>query len=47
MTALSINTMPLWGVCLFTVLMVLGSIACGYWAGTVRRKGSDLSLIHI
>lgn len=37
----SINTMPLWEVCLFTVAMVLVSIACGYWAGTIRRKGSE------
>jgi hypothetical protein len=37
----SIHTIPLWGVFLFTVAMVLVAIACGYRAGTIRRKGSE------
>jgi hypothetical protein len=41
MTNISINTLPLWGVFLLTVVMVLVAITCGYRAGTIRRKESE------
>ena len=41
MTMPAFDTLPLWATFVLTVGMVLMAIRCGFFAGRVRRKGSD------